>query len=259
MNHDEIIHIASFDIGKKNFAFYIEEMNKTQLLELKKINIPLKERYNENGTPTELMKNILDTICLNGKTILHTNTDLTKNCNKDLYLDTETFYNLTDLLDTYSSFFDKCSVFQIELQMSFGKRRNPMAVKLAQHTYSYFAIRYGRFGKKIVEFPAYYKTQVLGCEKIAGKKYKNGKTKWVAIDQRSRKKWSVEKATSILEHRGEHSTIENIKSKTKKDDLADTLTQLQAFKYLYFVEGMQFNGIKNEEDLGDELGDDCEN
>lgn len=246
-----MISVASFDIGKKNFAFYIEEFDKNALLELRKINIPIKQRYNQNGTPTEEMKKILEKVCLNGKTILHTNSDLTMNCNKDLYLDTEIFFNLTDLLDKYSSYFDKCSVFQIELQMSFGKRRNPMAVKLAQHTYSYFAIRYGRFGKTIVEFPAYYKTQILGCEKLAGKTYKNGKTKWMAIDQRSRKKWSVEKATDILKNRGEETTIDNIKSKTKKDDLADTITQLQAFKYLYYVEGMEFNGIKNEEDLGD--------
>lgn len=124
--------------------------------------------------------------------------------------------------------------------MSFGKnKRNTMALKLGQHCYSYFTIKYGRF-KKVIEFPAYHKTQVLGAEKIRGKKFKNGNYRWKTIDKPTRKKWSVAKATEILTYRGEKETIENIKTKAKKDDLADTLTQLQAFKYLFFIEKIDF-------------------
>ena len=198
-------------------------------------NIPEKKRYNIDGTPTTDMQKLLDQVCINGITILHKNSDLTHNCEKGKYLDPETFHNMIDLLDEYSDYWDKCSFFVIEQQMSFGKnKRNTMALKLGQHCYSYFVIRYGRF-KHVIEFPAYHKTQVLGAQKIKGKKYKNGNYRWKTIDKPARKKWSINKATEILSNRGEEDTIRNIKTKTKKDDLADTLTQLQAFKYLCFV------------------------
>ena len=44
--NDEIIWIASFDIGSVNFAFYIEEINITKLKEI--VNIPKIKRYNSN-------------------------------------------------------------------------------------------------------------------------------------------------------------------------------------------------------------------
>ena len=181
------------------------------------------------------MQNVLDCVCKNGKTILHKNSDLTNNCVKGKTLDPETFHNMTDLLDSYGKYWDKCCFFIVEQQMQFGRmKRNPKAMKLGHHCQSYFIFRYGRF-KQVLEFPAYHKTQVLGCQKIKGKKYKNGKHRWKAIDKPARKKWSISKATDILDKRGEYNTINNIKTKSKKDDLADTLTQLQAFKFLSFV------------------------
>ena len=55
--------IASFDIGKKNFAFYIEEIDCKELMSLK--NIPVKKQYNIDGTPTSEMQNLLDQVCMN--------------------------------------------------------------------------------------------------------------------------------------------------------------------------------------------------
>ena len=228
------VWIASFDIGSVNFAFYVEEMDMDVYKKVK--NISRKSRYNEDGTPTKEMGKILDVVCKNGKTILHKNSNLTKDCVKGKSLDPNTFYNMTDLLDSYGDYWDKCCYFVVEQQMSFGKmKRNPKALKLGHHCQSYFMFRYGRF-KEVMEFPAYHKTQVLGCEKIRGKQCKNGNYRWKSVDKPARKKWSVVKATEILEQRGEEDTINNIKIKAKKDDLADTLTQLQAFKYLHFVD-----------------------
>jgi hypothetical protein len=229
----DTIWIASFDIGHVNFAFYVEEFKQKALSEIK--NIPKEVRYNQNGTPTCAMGKILEKVFLNGKTILHKNCNITKDCIKGKKLDPNVLYNMIDLLDSYSSYWDKCNYFVVEQQMQFGKFKiNPKALRLGHHCQSYFMFRYGRF-KQVVEFPAYHKTQVLGCEKIKGVKYKNGKPRWKAIDKPSRKKWGVLKATEILTNRGEEHTINNINTKTKKDDLADTLIQLQAFKYLYFV------------------------
>ena len=228
----DTIWICSIDIGKKNFSWFVEEVSPWKLLSIK----PLVEskRYNTNGTPTVEMENILNKVYLNGRTILHTNSDLTENCKKGKYLDPEIYHNLTDLLDKYSSYWDKCSYFIIEEQMAFRGVYNTMALKIGQHCYSYFNIRYGRF-KKVLEFPAYYKTIVLGCEKIKGKPYKNGKNRWKTIDKPSRKKWCINKTLEILTVRNENNILNNIKIKKKKDDLCDTLCQCQAWKVLHFI------------------------
>ena len=39
MANENIVWIASFDIGKKNFAFYIEEINLKELQEIKNIKL----------------------------------------------------------------------------------------------------------------------------------------------------------------------------------------------------------------------------
>jgi len=223
------MYIASFDIGKKNFAFYIEEINTN---DLKIVNIPLSKRYNADGTPTSEMSNILNSIYKNGKMVLFKNLDLTENCEKKCYLDPQTFINMNNVLDSYSEYWDKCSYFVIEQQMSFGKNKiNTMALKLGQHCYSYFLFRYGTF-KKPIEFPAYHKTKVLGCSKIQNK-LKNGKIRYKNINKPQRKKWAVKKAIEILTLRNDIETLDIISTHKKKDDLADTLIQLQAFKFLY--------------------------
>lgn len=234
----EVIQIASIDIGKTNFAFYIEEVNVNNLQKLE--NIPLENRYNENGTLTDKMQELLKEVYKTSKTVLYKNENLTNNTDKSKYLDKNIFYNMIAHLDNYKSYFEKCDYILIELQL----KRNTMAMKLGQHCYSYFAIKYGR-EKKIIEFPSYYKTQILGAEKIFDKKYKNGKIKWKTMDQRNRKKWAVKKALEILEDRGEKSVVDEIKNvkrgKKKLDDICDNKLMIEAFKYLFFVENMKFD------------------
>lgn len=227
---DELVHIASFDIGKKNFAFYIEEVNLRQLKELE--DIPnKKDRYNEDGTISDVFKPLLECICNNGKVILYQNVDLTKNVQSNNYMDDEYYHNMTDVLDNYKEYWDKCNVFVIEKQMAFGKNKNNiMALRLGQHCWSYFACRYGR-DKSIVEFPAYHKTQILGAEKI-----KTGNSKYKPLTKPQRKKWCVQKAKNILLLRNDTETLTMINSIKKKDDLADVLCQLQAYKVNTYIE-----------------------
>ena len=124
-------------------------------------------------------------------------------------------------LDSYKEYFDKCSIIVIEQQMSFKSAQNTMALKLGQHCFSYFLMRYGE-EKEIIEFPAYYKTQILGAPK--------------KMTKPQRKKWATEKAIDILMERGDMETLDEITSKKKKDDLADVLIQLQSFKFLRYVD-----------------------
>ena len=223
--------IASFDIGKKNFAFYIEEIIKKELLAVKNVSEDTN-KYNIDGTPTLEMKEILDKVYANGKTILHINADLTYDCEEGSYLDPTSFHNMNDLLDEYSEYWKKCSCFVIEEQI----KRNTAMRKMGQHCYSYFTIKYGR-DVKIVEFPSMYKTQTNGAKRIKGKQYKNGRYRWKTMTKPQRKKWSIERTIDILKTRKEIDVLNNLTSKQKKDDLADTLMQLQAFKYLCFIDG----------------------
>lgn len=226
----DIIYMASFDIGKKNFAFYIEEVRVSSLHRLK----PPKQEYNVDGTCTDSMENILCDVYRNGKTILHINLDLTIGTDLSQYIDKKLYYNMTNVLDNYQEYWNKCSYIIIEKQMSFGRRKqNTMALKLGQHCFSYFVIKHNNIN--VIEFPAYHKTQILGAPKKKGRLYKNGNYKWNSMKKPQRKKWSVVKACEILKFRNENEILNNIKKADKRDDLADTLTQLQAFKYLKFI------------------------
>lgn len=229
---DNILWVASFDMGKKNFAFYIEEFKKNHLQTLTKI--PKSQRYNDDGSPTQEFEEILDKVYTNGEKILFKVVDLTNNCKKGSYLDPETFYNMTEVLDRYSEYWEQCDVFLIERQMSQAKQFNTMALKLGQHCWSYFSFKYLR-SKQIIEFPAYYKTQVLGAEKTLNLT-KAGKTRYKAMDKPTRKKWSVKKALEILNKRNDGETLLELTSARKRDDLADVLCQLQAFKILSYID-----------------------
>ena len=145
--------IASFDIGKKNFAFCVERFISKKI-----------EDINSNSAPKNEQ---LSTIYNNGEIVLLENLNLTKNCDNS-YLDPQTFINMTETLDNYKEYWEKCHVFLIEQQMSFRGKRNTMALKLGQHCFSYFSILY-KNSKKIIEFPAYHKTQVLDAPKKFGK------------------------------------------------------------------------------------------
>ena len=213
------IYIASFDIGKCNFAFYIEEFDADKLSTLK--TIPKSKRFKNESEMTPEFQEVLSSIYLNGNKILYRNLDLTQGTEKNKYLDKKIYTNMITELDRCKEFLDKCSIIVIEQQMSFKSAQNTMALKLGQHCYSYFLFRYGDT-KEIIEFPAYYKTQILGATK--------------GLTKPQRKKWATEKAVDILMERGDMETLDEIVSKKKKDDLADVLIQLQSFKFLRYVD-----------------------
>jgi hypothetical protein len=238
----DLIWIASFDIGKCNFAWHVQEIDRGALQQIK--NVPLMHRYNPDGTTTTRMENILTEIYLNGETKSHVNKSLLKGCNSNKNLDPNIFFNLTELLDTYIHVWDRCYAFVIEEQMAFRGKINKTALRIAQHLYSYFCLKYGR-GVKVFDFPAYHKTRVLGAAKIEGRT-KRGKVMYRKMDKPARKKWAVVKAIEILELRGEDNIVDDMRNsgdigkrgkrlKAKLDDYADCVIQSVSFMYLHFV------------------------
>lgn len=228
---------AAFDPGKVNFAFIIEEID-TDLL--KKLKCPSKKdrffyknqeeekdkkeekkkkrKKREDYEPTEDYTSFLEEFYHCGKTILCSNNDITSNTDKkgkgSKSLDSSLFLRLTALLDSYKEYFDKCSTIIIEQQMSFGSRINTMAIKIAQHTYSYFLFRYGN-EKNIIEFPSYNKTQILGAP--------------AGLEKPRRKKWAIEKADEIWTLRGDLDTSSFVGTKKKKDDMSDCLLHVLSY------------------------------
>ena len=220
------IHIASFDIGKKNFAFSIEKVYKSRINKLTKF--PKKERYNPDGTSTEAFEKELKKLYKCGQTVLVKNHDLTTNCNPKLTLDPKTYLNMVKVLDEYTKYWDKCEHIIIEKQMAFRGKYNMMAIKLGMFCYSYFKIKFGDT-KVIVEYPAYHKTQVLGAKKVDVKvKYK-------------RKKWAIVRAKEIFEFRKDKIGLEGWEDKKKKDDVSDCALMNITYTYLKFVDKSNFS------------------
>jgi hypothetical protein len=223
---EDTVWIASFDMGKINFCFYIEEINLNELknISINSRNITKKERYNIDGTLTEKFKPVISSIEKNGKRILLDNVSLMENCNKKLKLDPNCFLNMCNILDKYKHYWNHCSKFLIEVQMSFGRKINLTAIKLGQHCFSYFIMLLRNNNtniSNIIEFPSYHKTKILGAIK--------------QMTKPERKKWSTERAFSILQNRQDNETIKILQSRVKLDDLSDVICQLQAYKFLEYI------------------------
>lgn len=223
-----MFRVASFDIGKKNFAFLVEESIREPIR-------PINLTYSKDGTPTPSTQSVLDRVARNGRVVLHKNSSITAGCYPSTTeFDHKLYHNMQKLLDSYMHVWDTCDVFVIEEQMQFGKgKSNPMATKLGHFCEAYFRIVYGDT-KQVVCFHSYNKTQVLGAPKV-WKPGKKTKGRYVSLDYKTRKAWAVTTAEKILTNRGE--SIEALTSASKKDDLADVLVQAVAFRVLLFHQG----------------------
>ena len=218
------VWIASFDIGKRNFAFCVEEIDVEALQSIE--HIEKTKRYYKDGTATPEFTRVIKQVCTTGKIILLENIDLYDNCDKTQKLDPQVFVNMYNVLTRYKQeYWDHCMYFVIEQQMQFGNKTNNIAFRLGQHCFSYFVFQYANF-KRAIEFPAFHKTRVLGAAKKMGK--------------RERKMWAVNKTMEILADRDDVDAIDNITSRKKRDDVSDTIVQLQAFKFLLFVDETLF-------------------
>jgi len=241
-------YVCSIDIGKKNFALTVEEIDQQALSTISDLSDNLK--YNSDGTLTPAFQEIINKVYQSGKIVYTNNHDLTQNTTSTKYLDREIFYNMNALLDSLSAeYLEKCLFVIVEQQMAFGKMHNTMALKLGQHCQSFFLLKFGR-NQNVIEFPSYHKTQVLGAQKVKTTT-KTGLVRYKPIDKPARKKWSVVETRKLLNLRNDIQTLQLLdgvdakdtsdkkkKKKTKKikaDDISDTILQLQAWKYLHFV------------------------
>lgn len=235
---DTPIRIAAFDIGKVNFAFYVEETTREILKELKVIyeKLPKKKQRRVKGPMNDEIKAIHNKMFLDAKKIEMGVFDIREDKeSKDL--DLKTRINMFDLLEKYKETWKTCDVILIEQQYfniarnnkkkSGGTGANVDAIKLGETCLSWFLMTFGEF-KNIIIFSSLFKTHTLGAP--------DGLTK------PQRKKWSSQKGEEILKMRNDNETINTINNfknskgkKQKLDDVYDCLLMVQAFKFMKLI------------------------
>jgi len=223
------IYLASFDIGKVNFAYCIEKIKISDITSIR--NIPQSKRYNYNNSTKESFENVLTQIYLQGEIIEVNVIDMTIGTDTTKSLDPAVLRNITNHMDSKRDIFEKCCGFIIEQQFTgrkkgkfgmFQMQQNTMAMRVMQHLETYVSIVYPR--AVITEFSSRFKTQVLGCPKE-----RNSDSK--------RKTWSKHYFKDILIDKSDISILAYYMAHPKKkDDMADSYLQLQAWKYKVFIE-----------------------
>jgi len=259
------LKIASFDMGKNNFAQYVEKCSLDKLLELnekyKTLDTSLRRRT--KGPMNDSIRKILEELFLCGERldigVFNFQTGIASDSKK---LDNYIRLNFLKHMEQYRWLWEKCDIFLIEQQFvnTFvrGGGINIDALKLGEALTIWLLDRFPE--KTVVSFGSQYKTQVLGAPE--------------KLKKPQRKKWAVEKTLDIFTLREDKEAVqvygltENIKRKRlntedkiqlyliefesctkdivllanrivrdrqKLDDISDVVVQAQAYKYRKFV------------------------
>lgn len=222
----DILRIACFDMGKVNFAFYVEDFSFSQLESLREeyTALPVKLQRKTKGPMNKTIKNILQKICLGGKRVYQEVIDIREDITAKK-LDMATRRNLLHLLSSKRMLWVSCDIIVIEKQYTTRQVTNIDALRLEEICIVWFL---EHFSNKIIEnFGAAYKTYVLGAPKMTKLK---------------RKKWTTAKAIQIYKDRKDKEGLADMcgrktakGKKQKPEDIADCITMCQAYKYLSFI------------------------
>lgn len=264
------IRIASFDVGKKNFAQYIEDTDVEKILSLERRYklLPKKMQRKTKGVVSNEIADILNEIFLSGERIQTGVYDLRndKTCNN---LDMETRNNILCHLEKYRELWDTCDIFIIEQQFfktwsgrskkSKGSEANVDAIKIAEGMLMWFLNEYPF--KTIEYFGSQNKTQILGApwkmNKIQRKKWAENKAReiyqlrqdrgmvelFLLSDRIFRKRLTTEeKIQSFLDTYPDDCPEDCtelaervVRERQKLDDVGDACVQCQAYKYRNMV------------------------
>lgn len=240
-----IIRIASIDIGRCNFAQYIEDFEATKMkeLEVRYKKLPKSQQRRVGGHMNDSIAKILEEITLCGKRVQTGVYDFTdeknieeknekskdgKNIEKE-GLTTEIRLNLLKHLHKFDELWRSCDIFVIEQQffntptfVKKGTKRGPSsganvnAIKMAEAVFMWFLDKYPF---KVIEyFGSQYKTQIFGAP-------------W-KMSKSERKRWAIEKSFQIH-------TLRN------DEDMINLYNLSEAAKRKQFKVRQNKNGIKN--------------
>ena len=237
------MRVLSVDIGVHNTAFYLEEFDENEVKNvIKKHNMSKSEkRYDQNGCLTGTYKKIVDELCQIGECIFVEKLNLSNK--KGVAFDLQIFINLTYFLDTHKHIMKTVDTVVIEQQL----KTNPMAQRVEQHCISWFTFNY-LDSKEIIVFPSRNKYLMLGLPKTTFDEKKKIVRK---LTKNERKKWACDYTFSILTNKKtvqvdkKNGTIINCeqlleyifqKNSDKKDDISDTICQLNAYKIKKYLD-----------------------
>jgi hypothetical protein len=190
----DTIRIISIDPGVTNFAIRVEERNV-------KTPGPIKTlHFDKIGLKKDEQELSKDLVC-------------------------PVYSFITTYLDKYLDLFKTCHMVIIEQQLPVNYR----AVRMSQHSLAYFMIHLKDIKPQLAMFFE-VKPQLKGRELGAPP----------TLNERGIKSWAVEKARELLTDRGDKVGLDILdrkdpitKRKEKKDDLSDTVCQIEAlFSYL---------------------------
>lgn len=262
-----MFRLASFDIGRVNFASYVQDtdMKIVKQLEEEYSKLPKTKKRRVRGKMNPEIESILHKMFLTGKRI---KTGVYNFSSGSKYLDMVTRENTLTYLRKNKELWDSCDVFIIEEQFfrtfrgkgkkGKGSEANIGAIKLAELVLTWYLDNYPF--KTTMYFDSTYKTQILGAP--------------VGLSKPQRKAWAVKKCREIYELRDDKEMAEifllkdrifrkrittdekvqfyldtfpgkqkDTKQLAKKivterhklDDIADAMVQCQAFIFKYFI------------------------
>lgn len=234
--------VLSIDIGVHNMAFFCEEFNEQDIKNIcEKHKITKSEkRFDENSLAIGNYKKLVNEISLTGNCIFVEKLDLSHK--KGTEFDLQIFINLTLFFDKNKKLIDTVDKVVIEQQV----KTNPMAQRIEQHCVSWFTFQYLNT-KEIIIFPARNKYLVLGAPK---NKFDEKKKIVRKLNKNERKKWACDVVLELLKNKqnlesepsntfiNSKQLLEFIfdKNSNKKDDISDTICQLNSFKIKRFLD-----------------------
>ncbi|MDB4769439.1 hypothetical protein OAG24_00590 [bacterium] len=273
-NTEDIIRVASIDIGKKNFAQCIEEsdLKVIEKLQEKYHNLPKKLQRRVKGPFTDEIKEIFDELSACSK-VTHFGVFDLRHDKESNNLDMETRRNIMKHLESYNNLWAECDLIIIEQQFfnAFGRRPktngkaaekaggvNVDAIKISELVLVWFSIFHPTI--EIITYGSRFKTDILGSPSGLNKpkrkawtieKFKEMSTLrededmimlYDLVDQVKRKQIKTEERfRSFFDpFDGKSEDVKRlatqiIKEKQKMDDVSDTVTQSQAYKFHKFI------------------------
>jgi len=229
--------IASFDIGTKNFAHYIEEFDEQILINIRdRYNLlPRSEQRRIKGPVSERVNELINECCKSGKQLSIGVSDISLD---ETGISNEIRKSLFNYLLKLKEKLDTVDIFLIEQQYfntysggvgGAGRKKpggeaNVTAIKLAECLLTWLLLMYPE--KEIIVFSSMYKTHILGAPED--------------LTKPQRKKWTVDRFTTVLEEKNDAYTLDEFKrykklKKQKIDDMADAALQCQSYKYKKYV------------------------
>jgi len=124
------------------------------------------------------------------------------------------YFLVSEFLNRYLDIFKSCHIMIIERQLPM----NLKAVRISQHIISYFMIHLKDIAPSlpmIFEIDSKLKSRELGASSH--------------LNERGIKQWSIDFCKSLLVKRQDYEGLEILDKHRKKDDLCDTVTQIEAF------------------------------